>query len=149
MISRSRLWSNFLHWRTNQLLSFHKFPQEIIASCCSHSYPQGWRTVTVLVAVIFDLEKQQHRVRPNPVYQRSPLEEGRPRPTINMVGIICSATLSGRGTLTGSSLQNLNSSSDWLVLQVMTSLWLLARVEMSQPTMSSTVESKAQTQLLL
>ena len=28
MISRSRLWSNFLHWRTNQLLSFHKFPQK-------------------------------------------------------------------------------------------------------------------------
>ena len=46
MISRSRLWSNFLHWRTNQLLSFHKFPQKI-ASCCSHSYPQGWRTVIV------------------------------------------------------------------------------------------------------
>ena len=54
MISRSRLWSNFLHWRTNQLLSFHKFPQKIIASCCSNSYPQGWRTVTVLLSVTFD-----------------------------------------------------------------------------------------------
>ena len=58
------------------------------------------------------LQKQQHRVLTNPVFQRSPLQEGRPRPTINMVGIICSATLSGRGTLTGSSLQNLNSSCD-------------------------------------
>ena len=54
MISRSRLWSNFLHWRTNQLLSFHKFPQKIIASCCSNSYPQGWRTVTVLLSATFD-----------------------------------------------------------------------------------------------
>ena len=54
MISRSRLWSNFLHWRTNQLLSFHKFPQKILASCCSNSYPQGWRTVTVLLSATFD-----------------------------------------------------------------------------------------------
>ena len=54
MISRSRLWSNFLHWRTNQLLSFHKFPQKIIASCCSNSYPQGWPTVTVLLSATFD-----------------------------------------------------------------------------------------------
>ena len=30
MISKSRLWSNFLHWRTNQLFLFHKFPQKII-----------------------------------------------------------------------------------------------------------------------
>ena len=30
MISRSRLWSNFLHWRTNQFVSFHKFPQKNI-----------------------------------------------------------------------------------------------------------------------
>ena len=54
MISRSRLWSNFLHWRINQLLSFHKFPQKIVASCCSHSYPQGWRKVPVLLSVTFD-----------------------------------------------------------------------------------------------
>ena len=54
MISKSRLWCNFLHWRTNKLLSFHKFPQKIIASCCSNSYPQGWRTVTVLLSATFD-----------------------------------------------------------------------------------------------
>ena len=54
MISRSRLWSNFLHWQTNQLLSFHKFPRKIIASGCSNSYPQGRRAVTVWLSVTFD-----------------------------------------------------------------------------------------------
>ena len=115
MISKSRLWSNFLHWRTNQLLSFHKFPQKIIASSCSHAYPQGWRAVTVLLSVTFDFAPKaetQSAFKPRTVYKRPPLEEGRPRPTINMVCIICSAPVSGRGTLTGSSLQNLNRSCD-------------------------------------
>ena len=135
------------------MLSFHKFPQKIIGSCCSHSYPQGWRAVTVLLSVTFDFAPKaatQSAFKPSKVYQRSPLKEGRPRPIINMVCIICSATVSGRGTLTGSSLQNLNRSCDWLVLQVMTSLLcLLAKIGMTQPTMSCTVASKAQTQLLL
>ena len=60
MISRSRLWSNFLHWPTNELLSFHKFAQKIIASCCSHSYPQGWRKFTVLLSVTFDRSKSSN-----------------------------------------------------------------------------------------
>ena len=109
MISRSRLWSNFLHWPTNQLLSFHNFHKKIIASCCSHSYPQGWRNFTVLLSVTFDFapkEATQSAYKPSISVQRSPLQEGvegRPRPTINMVVIISSATLSGRGTLKGSS----------------------------------------------
>ena len=92
MISRSRLWSNFLHWRTNQLLSFYEFPQKIIASCCSHSYPQGWRKFTVLLSVIFDFAPKaatQSAYKQSISVRRSPLQEGRPRATINMVGIIC------------------------------------------------------------
>ena len=92
MISRSRLWFNFLHWPTNQLLSFHKFTKKIIASCCSHSFPQGWRKFTVLLSVIFDFAPKaatQSAYKQSISVRRSPLQKGRPRPTINMVGIIC------------------------------------------------------------
>ena len=109
MISRSRLWSNFLHWRTNQLLSFHKFPQKIVASCCWNSYPQSWRAVTVLISVTFDFAPKaatQSTYKPSTSAMCS---SGRTTQTHHQYG---GYHLSGRGTLTGSSLQTLNSSFD-------------------------------------
>ena len=109
VISRSRLWSNFLHWRTNQLLSFHKFPQKIVASCCWNSYPQSWRAVTALISVTFDFAPKaatQSTYKPSTSAMCS---SGRTTQTHHQYG---GYHLSGRGTLTGSSLQTLNSSFD-------------------------------------
>ena len=44
---------------TDQSIAFiSKFPQKIIAFCCSHSYPQGWRKVTVLLSVTVDFARK-------------------------------------------------------------------------------------------
>ena len=111
----SRLWSNFLHWRSNQFLLFHKLPQKIIASRCSHSYPQGWRTVTGFHIRYIRLRSKSSNTEYVQTQYISDIlfrKEDPDPPSINMVDIICSTTLSGRGTLTGSSLQNLSSSCD-------------------------------------
>ena len=115
MISRSQLWSNFLHWRTNQLLSFHKFPQknncflmlQFIPSRLADSYSFAIRyirlhsksrnTECVQTQYVSDLLLRKDDPNPDPD---------------TVVGIICSATISGCCTLDGSSLQNLNSSCD-------------------------------------
>ena len=150
MISRSRLWSNFLHWPTNQLLSFHKFPQKIIASCCSHSYPQGWRKFTVLLSVTFDRSKSSNTECVQTKYICSAISSsGRTTQTHHQYGAYHLQRYPFRawytyGLFRTSTAPVIRWYSRWWHL----SCGFLGRLE-CQPTMSSTTASKAQTQLLL
>ena len=149
MISRSRLWSNFLHWRTNQLLSFHKFPQKnncfsllpFIPSRLADSYSFAIRYIR--------LHSKSSNTECVQTQYISDLLLRKDDPDPPSIWWVSSAALRFQGVV-HLGVQVLRTSTVRVVLQVMTSLlWLLARIGMSQPTMSSTVASKAQTQLLL
>ena len=152
MISKSRLWSNFLHWRTNQLLLFHKFPQKIISSCCSHSYPQGWRKVTVLISVTFDFAPKAATQSTYKTQYISDLLLRKDDPDPPSIWWVSSPALPFQGVVhlpvqvfRTSTARVISWYSRWWRL----SCGFLRGLECLTPTMSSTVASKAQTQLLL